>query len=126
MSEFSGRVEALALAIQSLSISGVQSTQKDVEIVRQTLDDHEKLLRHCLVFCTTALSAAQTVLPGTQVKHAKALNHARQIVGNFGPLGKNAPPVVVDTAEAQDAFQAVGNIDLRGLDTRALDFLAGK
>jgi hypothetical protein len=60
------------------------------------------------------------------MKHAKATNHARQIIGTLGPSEGNAHPVMVDTAEADDAFQGIGKIQLAGLNQAGLDFLAGK
>jgi hypothetical protein len=127
MSELSGKVEAIALAVDALSISGVNITEQDVEVVKRTLDEHGLLLKQCLVFCTSAMSAAHVSTSGTQVKHAKAMEHARQIIGNFGAIKADAPPVVVDTAEAGgSSFQPIGNIDLTGLGQDALNFLAGK
>jgi hypothetical protein len=127
MSEFSGMVEALNLAVDSLSISGVNITQQDVQVVTRKLDEHGQLLKQCLLFCTTAMNAAHASMPGTQVKHAKALVHARQVIGNLGAIRPDAPPVVVDTAEASgQAFQGIGNIDLTGISPEGMKFLAGK
>ena len=127
MSELSGKVEAIALAVDALSISGVNITQQDVEVVKRTLDEHGLLLKQCLSFCTSAMNAAHASTSGTQVKHAKAIEHARQIIGNLGSINAHAPPVAVDTAEASgSAFQAIGNTDLTGLNQEALNFLAGK
>jgi hypothetical protein len=127
MSEFSGKVEALALAVDSLSISGINITQQDVEVVTRTLDGHGQLLKQCLLFCTSALNAAQANMPRMQVKHGKAIEHARQVIGNLGAIKADAPSVAVDTAEASgSAFQEVGNIDLGGMTPEALRFLAGK
>jgi hypothetical protein len=127
MSEFSGMVEALTLAVDSLSISGVNITQQDVQVVTRKLDEHGQLLKQCLLFCTTAMNAAHASMPGTQVKHAKALEHARQVIGNLGAIRPDAPPVVVDTAEASgQAFQGIGNIDLTGISPEGMKFLAGK
>ena len=127
MSEFSGRVEALVLAIDSLSIAGVSITQQDVQVVTRKLDEHSQLLKQCLLFCTTALNAAHASVPGTQVKHVKALENVRQVIGNLGEIKPDAPPVVVNTAEAGgQAFQGIGNIDLSGIGPEGLNFLAGK
>ena len=126
MSELSGKVETIALAIDALSISGVDITQHDVEVVQRTLNEHGLLLKQCLLFCTSALNAAHASTSGTHVKHAKATNHARQIIGTLGSSEGNAQPVMVDTADADDAFQGIGVIQLAGLNKESLDFLAGK
>jgi hypothetical protein len=125
MSELSGKVETIALAIDALSISGVNITQHDVEVVQRTLNEHGLLLKQCLLFCTSALNAAHASTSSTHVKHAKATNHARQIIGTLGPSEGNSQ-VMVDTADADDAFQGIGVIQLAGLNKEGLDFLAGK
>jgi hypothetical protein len=125
MSELSGKVETIALAIDALSISGVNITQHDVEVVQRTLNEHGLLLKQCLLFCTSALNAAHASTSSTHVKHAKAANHARQIIGTLG-LSEGNSQVMVDTADADDAFQGIGVIQLAGLNKEGLDFLAGK
>jgi hypothetical protein len=125
MSELSGKVETIALAIDALSISGVNITQHDVEVVQRTLNEHGLLLKQCLLFCTSALNAAHASTSSTHVKHAKATNHARQIIGTLG-LSEGNSQVMVDTADADDAFQGIGVIQLAGLNKEGLDFLAGK
>ncbi|KAI0858324.1 hypothetical protein F4860DRAFT_486918 [Xylaria cubensis] len=116
LSQFSGKFEALELAVQSLSISGVAITQQDVETVTRTLNEHGKLLKQCLQFCTTALKAVHSEMPATQVRYAKAAEYAQQIVGNVGSTGENAPTVDVNTALAEgSAFQGVGNFSVDAL-----------
>jgi hypothetical protein len=85
----------------------------------------ETLLKQCLLFCTSALNAAHASTSSTHVKHAKAANHARQIIGTLG-LSEGNSQVMVDTADADDAFQGIGVIQLAGLNKEGLDFLAGK
>ena len=128
MSELSGKVEAIALAVNALSISGVNIKQQDFSVVKQKLDEHGLLLKQCLVFCTSAINAAHASTSGTQVKHAKAIEHARQIIGNLGAIKSDAPPVVVGTAEASGAgtFQGIGNLNFTGLNQETLNFFAGK
>ncbi len=127
MSEFSGKVEALTLAVESLSISGVNITEQDVQVVTRKLNEHGQLLKQCLLFCTTAMDAAHANMPGTQVRHAKAVEHARQVIGNLGVIRPDAPSVVVDTAEVSGhAFQGIGNIDLSGISAEGFNFMAGK
>jgi hypothetical protein len=127
LSELTRQVEAIALAIDSLSISGVEITQQDVEVVKRKLDEHCLLLKQRLLFCTNAMDAAHTSTSGTHVKYAKANDHARQTIGNFGAIKADAPEVVVDSAEASErASQSVGYTDLTGLNQETLNFLAGK
>ncbi|KAI0547889.1 hypothetical protein F4679DRAFT_552462 [Xylaria curta] len=110
LSRFSGKFEALELAVQSLSISGVAITQQDVETVTQTLNEHGELLRQCLQFCTTALKAVHSEMPDTQIRDAKAAEYAQQIVGNVLSTGEKAVAVKVRNAEAKgNAFQGIGN-----------------
>ena len=127
MSELSGKVETIALAIDALSISGVDITQHDVEVVQRTLNEHGLLLKQCLLFCTSALNVAHASTSSTHVKHAKATNHARQIIGTLGPSEGNSQ-VMVDTADAdgKGTFLGIGVIQLAGLNKEGLDFLAGK
>jgi hypothetical protein len=113
MSGFAGQFEALTLAVNSLTMTGVTITQEDVDAVTKTLDHHDELLKQPLQFCTSALGAAHTRMPATQVRHAQAIEHARQIIGNVGEIEGDRLSVAVDTAEASgNAFQCVGNLSL--------------
>ena len=79
LSEFSGKFEALAVAIGALSVTGVNISPEDIATVTKTLDDHGRLLKECLKFCTSALNAATETTPATKVKYAKAVANARSI-----------------------------------------------
>ncbi|KAI8631316.1 hypothetical protein F5Y19DRAFT_425718, partial [Xylariaceae sp. FL1651] len=112
MSDMVGKVEALTLAVDSLSLSGVTISQKDMASVTQALNEHGNLVKECLQFCTSAMSAAHARISATQVRHAKVVEQATQFIGNVGPISGDAPLVTVDTAEASgNAFQGVGNIN---------------
>jgi hypothetical protein len=127
LSQFSGKIEGLALAIDSLSSSGLTISQTDIASVQRTLNAHGQLLKQCLSFCTSAMSATQTLAPGISVKHASAMEHARMIIGPLGPLQANAPTIAVNTAEAGgNAFLAIGPTSFEGMSRDAFDFLGSK
>jgi hypothetical protein len=118
MSEFSGRIETLLLAGDALSISGVMITQQDVTAVTQILNEHGKLLKQCLLFCTSAMNAAQPKTDGTYVKYAEAVEQAKQIIGNVGEIRSDAPNVTVDKAKAGgSSFQFIGRMSKEALGT---------
>lgn len=83
----------------------------------KTLDEHGRLLKECLKFCTGALNAATETTPGTKVKYAKALNNAKSLIGNIGSEAKaGVPDVIVDTAEADGhSVMGIGNISVEAL-----------
>ncbi|KAI1178553.1 hypothetical protein F4777DRAFT_536978 [Nemania sp. FL0916] len=110
LSEFTGKLDALALAVQSLSISEVTIPQEDVAMITRTLNEQHQLLKQNLQFCTTALGAVQSEMPSTQVRFVKARENARQMIGNYGTAGEKASSIVVENVEAEGhAIQSIGN-----------------
>jgi hypothetical protein len=118
LSQLSGKIEAMALAVDSLSIVGSSISPHDVEAVKTALNEHGRLLTECLRFCTGAMGAASTVSSGTQVKYAKAIEDAINVIGNIGlePGTGARPDVVVERAEAEGrSVMGVGNISTEAL-----------
>jgi len=126
MSRITGKVEALTLAFDSLSESGVKIAGEDVELVKRNLDEHGKLLRECLKFFASSLKAVHENPVGTQVRYVTAKENAMSIVGNFGPIKADAPPVMagkVDTSGS--AFSAIGNTDFTRLSPEVIKAMKG-
>jgi hypothetical protein len=112
MSGFTGQIQGLQLAMESLSLGGVSIKKEDVDAVVRVLSEHGKMLEQCLKVCDSGLSET-TAASGTKVRYAKVFNEARQFIGNMGNVqfGPGTPAVTVDHAEARDkARQAVGNM----------------
>lgn len=113
MSEFTGQIEGLQLAMRSLSLSGFNIKKEDVDLVVKVLNEHDKMLKQCLKVCESGLKET-SVGTGTNVKHAVAFNKASLFVGNMGYDGKadlGTSAVTIDLLEATDqARSAAGNM----------------
>jgi hypothetical protein len=110
--ERSKQIQGLQLAMESLSLSGLNIAKGDVDAVVKILSKHSKLLEQCLKVCDSGLSET-TATSSTKVRYAKVFNEAKQFIGNMGniQLGPRTPAVAVDCAEARDkARQVVGNM----------------
>ncbi|KAF3012849.1 hypothetical protein E8E14_010545 [Neopestalotiopsis sp. 37M] len=126
MSTWTGKLEALSLTLEAMSSSTVAIRPQHVEAVQKTLKNHGQLLQQCVQLCTDAIAAVHVSDSRTQVRHAKALDRARQVIGNLGPIMAEAPSVSVDIAEASGgAFQGIGNLNLNNANPDVLRFLAG-
>ena len=113
MSEFTGQIEGLQLAVRSLSLSNVNLKKEDAEMVLRVLNEHDMMLRQCLKVCESGLKET-TEATGTFVKHAIAFNKASVFVGNMGSDGQHDSGnlgVSLDRLEARDQSKAAaGNM----------------
>jgi hypothetical protein len=113
MSEFTGQLEGLQIAMKSMELANTTVTQADMANVLGVLKVHDVMLRQCLKFCMGTLEET-TEGAGTHVKYAVAVGKAMVFVGNMGVdenLTKNAPSVVVNYMRAEDFGRAAaGNM----------------
>lgn len=115
MSECSGQIEGLQLAMKSMSSSGLVLKKEDVDSVMKVLNDHDTMLRQCPKVCESGLKET-SVAVGTNVKHAVAFSKASVFVVNMGCHGRadvGIPAVTIDLLEARDqANSVVGNMSV--------------
>jgi hypothetical protein len=97
ISGISGQLQGLEMALQSLSITDIDTHNKEVI---ETLRGHDIVLRRCLNVCTSAVEAAPPVT-SYMVKHMEAFNYAQQVVvDTLGDAGSKA--------HSDQPFAAVG------------------
>ncbi|KAJ3534691.1 hypothetical protein NM208_g7437 [Fusarium decemcellulare] len=111
VSDFSGQIKGIEMAVQTMSLQAANISQSDVDNVVAVLNDHDRVLKQCLKVCTSALTET-TAVTGTQVKYARTFEEARQFVGNIGDVVVGGPPTKVEHGEARGkSRQVIGNMD---------------
>ena len=101
----------LETALQSMMTANVAVRQEDVNDLTRVLNEHGRVLRLCLEFCTLGLEET-TAKAGTHLKYAKTFNDAKQAIGAMGNVTGSRPPTAVEYAEARDkSRQFIGNMD---------------
>lgn len=108
ISDISGRIHGLELAVEALSIPPAAVTNDDVVKVLSTLEKHKQMLRVCLRVYEPALKETSK-LAGTTVKYQTTCDNARLISGNIDYAGE-VIPVSVDKAGARWSRMFNGNM----------------
>lgn len=106
MSVISGQIQGLEISMQSVA----DSNPDKLEAIMKALEEHNTALGQCLKACTSAL-AETSKRTGTTIKHAEALNEARQLIGIIGKVDPGGEQAVIESMTARDhATQFGGQI----------------
>jgi hypothetical protein len=103
MSEISGQIQGLEIALQSLSTPDLAKNNKDVIA---TLQEHGSTLQQCLKVCVSAAEAARGETDNT-FRHMEAFDRAKHLVvtrmGQVTPSPQYRPMTVGSAISHQDA-----------------------
>ena len=106
-----GSVNRLTGRLQGLEIAVPETSSLRDEALIQNVEQQTIAIASCLKLCTTGL-AKRTQSTGNTFKYARALDDARQLLGNIGNVSGGGPANTIDVLLAQDrARQMAGNID---------------
>ncbi|KAI1213193.1 uncharacterized protein F4807DRAFT_413235 [Annulohypoxylon truncatum] len=110
VSSFTGQICGLETAVRSLSLAPSNVNQIDMASIIAILDDHDRMLKQYVSFCTSALTEVNE-RTGNSVKYARTFDEARQFIGNMGDVGRGGPATNVEQGEARDrSRQVIGNM----------------
>lgn len=105
------QIKGLELGLQSLRNVSRGSVTVDEARILDVLKEQKAALEDCVIMCVQASQRA-TAASGNTIRLAKAMDHARQLVGTIGHVEEGGPALTIESLLAEgESRQMAGTIE---------------